>query len=497
MSIYLGIDVGTQSAKVLCYDAAQCDVVAMSSSPLALISDSDGTREQRAEWWLTALAHCLAQIDPNIKQAVVAIGVSGQQHGFVALAADGSVLAPVKLWNDTTTIAECEQITESFGGEQRCIRELGNAILPGYTAPKIRWLKNHRPEAYKRLDTILLPHDYINFYLTGERAMEAGDASGTGLLDVRTRCWHKGMLAAVDDKRDLGQCLPPLLEPRDAVGQLRPEVAAELGLPSGIPVASGGGDNMMAAIGTGNVTPGNMTVSLGTSGTMFAFSDKPIVDEGGRLAAFCASSGGWLPLLCTMNCTVATELTRNLLGVSLDDLDQRIAKVPVGANGVVTLPFFNGERTPNLPRGKACILGLDDSNYTTDNLLRSAMESAVYGLRYGLDVFRELGCAPEKICLTGGGSHSAPWRQMVADVFDMPVVVPSVAEGAALGAALQALWMHQSKEGCGDSIVNLVDEHLQIDPVRSCQPNATSVRIYREHYEHYQRHVKAILPLYS
>jgi xylulokinase len=496
MSIYLGIDIGTQSVKALCYDAQLLQLGAVSTSPLEIISEPDGTREQLALWWITAIQDCLSQIEPDIKARVVALGVSGQQHGFVPLAADGTVLTPVKLWCDTATIAECEQITANFGGEERCIDEVGNAILPGYTAPKIRWLKNHRPEEYERLAAVLLPHDYVNFYLTGERAMEYGDASGTGLLDVRSRSWHSGMLVAVDDCRDLKKCLPKLIEPNACVGQLQAEVAAELGLPAGIPVSSGGGDNMMAAIGTGNVVPGRLTVSLGTSGTLFAYSDSPIVDASQRLAAFCSSTGGWLPLLCTMNCTVSTELTRDLLDVSIEELDERVASVPPGANGVMTLPFFNGERSPNLPRGKGCITGLDADNYSPNNLLRSAMESAVYGLRTGLEAFREQGCDIQSIRLTGGGSRSATWRQMVADVFNLPVTVQRIDEGAALGAVLQALWMHSTRQGTETSIAEIVDEHLQIQPTLSCEPNADVAMAYREHYQHYLRHVDAIAPLY-
>jgi xylulokinase len=494
-STYLGIDVGTQSVKALCYDADARQLAAVSSAPLDLISESDGTREQQAQWWLAAIRDCLSQIDPKIKQSIVAIGISGQQHGFVPLAADGSVLAPVKLWCDTATVAECEQITTAFGGVERCYDEVGNAILPGYTAPKVRWLKNHRPELYQQLETILLPHDYINFWLTGERVMECGDASGTGLLDIGKRDWHRGMLWALDGDRDLAKCLPPLVASNSGIGRLLPEIATALGLPAGIPVSAGGGDNMMAAIGTGNVAPGRLTVSLGTSGTLFACHDSPIVDSEGALAAFCSSTGGWLPLLCTMNCTVSTELTRELFGLSVKELDQRIDAVTPGAEGVMTLPFFNGERTPNLPGGKGCILGLDEGNYSPDNLMRSAMESAVYGLRAGLDAFRKQGCQVEGIRLTGGGASSAVWRQMLADVFDLPVSVQSVDEGAALGAALQALWMHQG--GQADALATLVDTHLQLDPARACEPDPQTAAAYREHYQQYLRHVEAITPLYS
>ena len=497
MSNFLGIDIGTQSVKVLCYDAQARQVVDSASAELKLISDSAGTREQLAQWWLQALRDCLGQIDKKHKLAVAAVGVSGQQHGFVPLDAAGDVLAPVKLWCDTVTADECAQITQAFGGQEQCIQAVGNAILPGYTAGKIRWLKNHRHDLYKRLHTILLPHDYINYYLTGELAMECGDASGTGLLDVRNRSWHVGMLAAVDENRDLSACLPPLVSAEAVLGEVRESVAQELGLPAGIPVAAGGGDNMMAAIGTGNVCAGRMTVSLGTSGTLFAYSDTPIVDEQGQLAAFCASTGGWLPLLCTMNCTVVTELTRDLFRLELNDLDTLIETAPVGAEGVVTLPFFSGERTPNLPNGKGCILGLDANNYSRANVMRSAMEAAVYGLRAGLDAFKRENCAVAEIRLTGGGARNGIWRQMVADVFNLPVAIQTIDEGAALGAALQACWMDSHRQSDAIDITELVDTQLQLDPSRACRPDAETAQHYDHFYHQYLEHVEAIAPLYA
>lgn len=495
--MFLGIDVGTQSVKALLYDADRRRVVDIKSAPLELISEADGTREQLTTWWLAALGQCLAGLNKADKARIQAIGVSAQQHGFVPLAADDQVLAPVKLWCDTATVPECDQITANFGGRERCISDVGNPILPGYTASKIRWMKNHRPVEYARLATILLPHDYINFHLTGERVMEYGDASGTAMLDIRQRKWHAGLLAAVDQDRDLRSALPPLVEPGSAIGQLRVDVASELGLPSGIPVASGGGDNMMAAIGSGNVSAGRMTLSLGTSGTLFASTDKPFVDPEGALAAFCSSTGGWLPLMCTMNCTVSTELSRRLFAMDVEELERRAGAVLPGAHGVMTLPFFNGERTPNLPNGKGCIFGLDESNYSQDNLLRSAMESAVYGLRAGLDTLRGQRCEVESVRLTGGGAGSAVWRQMVADIFNLPVSVQTFDQGAALGAALQALWMCQREQGVDVPLQTLVDTHLVFDPARACEPQEQAVADYVQHYREYLRHVETIERFYT
>ena len=494
MAFFLGVDLGTQSLKALIYDSDRRKVVAAESSGLELISRDDGAREQHAQWWLYALRQALAKIDPQTRAQVVAISVSGQQHGFVPVDADGAPLAAVKLWCDTATGAECEEITAAFGGTQRCMDEVGNPILPGYTASKILWLKKHDPQAYRRLDTILLPHDYLNFHLTGKRCMEYGDASGTGFLDIRNRRWHQGMLSAIDSERDLALCLPPFIEAGQAAGALRPAVAQELGLPAGVMVCAGGGDNMMAAIGTGNVADGRMTVSLGTSATMFASSASPMIDREGELASFCSSTGGWLPLLCTMNCTVATEQVRALFKRDLTEMDALLSSTPIGAQGVVTLPFYNGERTPSLPRGKACIFGLDVNNMTEANLLRSAMEAVTYGLRLGLAAFARIGCELKEIRLTGGGARSPVWRQMVADVLQKPVVMLEHDEGAALGAALQALWVHG---GAGTSLLSLVDEHLVIDSKRCSAPDERASHEYERSYERYRHWVDLVKPAYS
>jgi len=495
MSYYLGIDLGTQSLKALIYDAETRSIAASASSPLELHSGDDGAREQQASWWLEALHAAIGKLPGELRRGVVALGVSGQQHGFVPVAASGEVLAPVKLWCDTATTTECDEITQRFGGAERCIAEVGNPILPGYTASKILWLKKHRPDAYAELATVLLPHDYLNFYLTGERFMEYGDASGTGLLDIRQRQWHRGMAAALDPDRDLSRCLPPLLEPGEAGGQLRSQRAAELGLPAGIPVACGGGDNMMAALGTGTVRAGRLTVSLGTSGTLFTHADQPCIDAGGHLAAFCSSTGGWLPLLCTMNCTVATEQARQLFQLDFEGVDTLLQQSAPGANGVVVLPFYNGERTPNLPNGRGCIMGLTLNNNSRANILQASMEAAVFGLRGGMEAIERVGCPVDEIRLTGGGSRNPHWRQMIADVFNLPVHMPALDEGAALGAALTAMI---TERGLVDhqAAADLVDEHVRCDTSATALPDPERYERYANAYQHYQRYLSLVQPLF-
>jgi xylulokinase len=498
MTLVAGIDAGTQSIKLVVYDAARKQVVATTSAPLDLISGDDGSREQLASWWIEGVRSCFAQLDATTRASIAAISVSGQQHGFVPLDAHGNMLAPAKLWCDTSSARECDEIMDAVGGAKRCIELAGNPILAGYTASKLPWTRKHRPGVYETLATILLPHDYLNFWLTGQKFCEVGDASGTGWLDIRTRQWSKELLHAIDPQRDLSTCLPPLVE-LGATFTVLPRIADELGLPREVRVAVGGGDNMMAAIGTGCVVPGRLSMSLGTSGTLFAYSDTPVIDAEGAWAAFCSSSGGWLPLICTMNCTVATETIARLCNIDIAGGagETMIATTAPGASGLVLLPFFNGERTPNLPDSRGALMGMDLLNGTPANLYRAAMEGATYTLKHGFDAFTAAGIHFDAIVLTGGGAKSAAWRQMVADIFGLPVVVPEQTEGAAFGAALQALWSLRHGQGDAIDLSTLVLEHVATDASLSAIPDPTRAADYRKHYACFLQHLDAVRPLYA
>lgn len=497
MNSVLGIDLGTQSLKVVFYDYIGKRLAASAAAPLNVLRDDDGRAEQEGAWWLTALEAALKQIPGEVRASVQAIGVSGQQHGFVAVNGDGRVLAPVKLWCDTATQLEAEEITEACGGRGKCIEYSGNPMLTGYTAPKIRWLAKHNPDAYREMTHILLPHDYLNFVLTGRKTMEFGDASGTGLLDIRKRTWSGEMLRAVDAERDLEQCLPPLLQPDETAGATSDSFSRRFGLPAGVPVAPGGGDNMMAAIGTGNVTAGKLTMSLGTSGTLFAYSDTPVVDPAGNIAAFCSSTGGWLPLLCTMNCTYATELVKRPLEVTNEQFDATIAAIEAGSNGLTALPFFSGERTPNLPRATASFLGLTERNCTRGHLLRATVEGATFGIRVGLDALSELGMEASEIVLTGGGSKSRTWCQIVADICGLPVTLLAQDEGASFGAALHALWILERRTDAAVGIEDITVEHLNLQPTLSREPDPANANRYQESYAAYLRAVAQLAPLFE
>jgi xylulokinase len=439
--ITLGIDAGTQSLKTIVLDGASGRILAAADKPYGLIDGLPaGHAEQDPAIWWDALRETVAKVLSDLgprKSEVGGIGVSGQQHGFVPLDPSCKVIRPAKLWCDTSTSAQCGEIRAALGGRESTIELAGNDILPGFTAPKILWLKQNEPANFARLAHVALPHDFLNLQLTGKLRMEFGDASGTALMDVRSRAWCRPVCDAIDPR--LMDMLPPLGSSLEPAGTLRDELAAEWGLPRNVTVSAGGGDNMMAAIGTGNIRPGIVTASLGTSGTIFACSDQPVIDPQGEIAAFCDSTDHWMPLLCTMNVTVATEAFRHLFGWDHARMDAEISSVPPGADGLLFLPYLQGERTPNLPRGCGVLHGMTTSNVTPAHLARAAMEGVTLGMAYGLRRMESLGLAPSEIRLTGGGSHSPVWRQILSDVFDCPVVTMESAEGAALGAAMQAL----------------------------------------------------------
>jgi xylulokinase len=481
---------------VVLYDYEAKKIAASSQEAVDMIAENNGTREQKAEWYEAALASCFAALPEDARKTVAALGVSGHQHGFVPLNEQGRPLYNVKLWCDTSTAVECTEITHAAGGENRIIAEAGLPMRVGYTAPKVLWLKKHKPEAFRELRHILLPHDYINYLLTGRCTAEYGDASGTALFDVRRREWSAAITALIDPK--VINCLPPLVKPEGIAGEVSAEAAAKYGIPAGIPVAAGGGDNMMGAVGTGTVKDGFLTMSLGTSGTLYGYSDTPVIDPTGDLAAFCSSTGGWLPLLCTMNCTVASEEFRSLFGLDVKTFDAEAAKAPAGSDGIVLLPFFNGERTPNLPNGRASINGITAANFKHENIARAALESAIFGMRIGMEGFNKLGFKAREIRLIGGGAKSSLWQRIAANVLKLPIRLPAGGEAAALGGALQALWCAGTVgiPGIkGASIGELCDEHIALEGAL-VEPDPKEAAAYDEAYGVYSHYLRALSPLY-
>ncbi len=485
--MYIGVDCGTQSTKVVVVDVERGVILGEGSRPYSLDEGEHGRREQAPAEWLAALKGAFFQAIErsgiDAKQ-VRGVGVSGQQHGMVALDADGVPVYPAKLWCDTETSAQNSDLVDRLGGETGCLEKLGLVLQTGYTASKVAWLRENHPDAYQRIATLLLPHDYLNFWLTGECVTEAGDASGTGYFDTRAQCWQKEVFAAIAPELDPGRVLPRLIQAHEPAGRVRPLVAQELGLSNNVVVSSGGGDNMMGAIGTGNITQGLVTLSLGTSGTVCAYSPNSVMCNSAMVANFCASHGGWLPLICTMNVTSATTRVRELFGLDLTTFSEQVASAPIGAEGVIVLPFFNGERVPMLPNATGDFLGLTSLNMTQANLCRGVMEGATFGLRSGLELLGDLADGTSQIRLIGGGAKSPVWRQMVADITNTQVICPEITDAAALGAAIQAAWCDLHQEGV--TLASLCERLVHLDATSLADPDAERVSAYEVIYQRYR-----------
>ncbi|MGE4619222.1 MAG: xylulokinase [Planctomycetota bacterium] len=442
-TLYLGLDVGTQGVKGVVIDpeARPC-VIARAGRSLDLLPGLPaGAAEQHPDDWWQAVIEVVHQLTENDKvdaMSIAGIGISGQQHGSVFVDENDRVVRAAKLWCDTSTADEARELTD----------KIGRAVPVGFTASKVTWLARNEPDHWQRTNGVLLPHDFINLRLTGQRTMEAGDASGTGWFDVRKRCFDEEAVSAVDP--ELAGKLPRLLETGEAAGTVCPAAAQQLGIPEGVLVAPGGGDNMMSAIGSGATRAGTVVMSLGTSGTVFTRCDEPVIDPEGLIAPFCSSDGAWLPLLCVMNCTNVTEEVKNGYFPNDPDALERLtdlaAAVEPGCGGVSFVPFLHGERVPNLPDATGTIAGLRPGSFAPGVIFRAALEGITANLALGVERLKGLGVTVDGLRLVGGGSKNPLWRQMIADALQVPVTLPEEPESGALGGALQALWTHQRGE---------------------------------------------------
>lgn len=483
MGLIAGIDCGTQGTKVILIDAQSKEIIGEKSAPHQLVSGANGKREQQPQWWIDAMLSAFKELIATTgvnPQDIDAIGVSGQQHGLVALDKNGVVIRDCKLWCDTETAAENAEFLELLGGEKGSIEKLGLRVETGYTASKLLWMAKNEPQNFKEIKHVLLPHDYINYWLTGEYCAEFGDASGTGLFDVRNRCWSIEACNLIDPSGNLYTALPKLVDPKKPIGCLSERAIKALNLRQDVVVAPGGGDNMMGAIGTGNVTDGIVTMSLGTSGTIYTSLSKSYELNQPSIANFCSSSNGWLPLICTMNVTSATTQVQKFLDLDLTEFNQQLDAAPIGANGLIFLPFFNGERVPALPNSTASIYGLDATNLTGENLVRAVVEGASFGLRYGVDALRSAGIAITQIRLIGGGAKSTLWRQIIADIMQAEVVCLKNSEAGALGAALQAYWVSSDL-----SLEQIIQDFVKLDNNSKAMPITENVAAYQEVYAKY------------
>ncbi|MDR2095107.1 MAG: xylulokinase [Treponema sp.] len=484
MAYYIGIDCGTQGTKVVVYDPETRAFLGDGYSGHDIISNELGGREQEPEWWIHALdiamGKALKKLSPSERKRIAGIGVSGQQHGLVVLDKDRRVLRRAKLWNDTETAEANQQYIDSAGGLRGVIAAIGTSIPVGYTVSKLIWLKQKEPELFEKIALTLNPKDYINLYLTGIAATDAGSASGTGYYDVINKGWSDKMVSLIDP--DFKKTLPDVLDDSCVLGAVTAEIAEKYGLSPSCCVAPGSGDNMMAAVGTGNVESGIATMNLGTSGVVSIFIDQQPEGYPEIVQIQNTIPNGWIPTICTMNATSTTTAIQELFALDLPAFDANMAAAPIGAEGVVIFPFFNGERMPSLPSARGCISGLNLKNFTRANCIRAVAEAIAFSLRWGCDLLRQKGISFHQLRLVGGGSNSAPWRQIIADVFDVGIIGVQGKEAGAFGGVIQAM----SVRGEGP-VPGICKKHIILNEKKRAAPNKGHVQIYETLYHDYLR----------
>jgi len=427
--LVVGVDSSTSACKVQVRDVDTGTVVA--SGRAAHSPTSPPRSEQRPAEWEAAFHVACGQAVPPAQQTPVAISVAAQQHGLVVLDDDDAVLRPAKLWNDTESAADTGSLLAALpGGQAAWADACGSVPVPSFTITKLHWLRRCEPETFRRTASVLLPHDWLTFRLTGRRTTDRGDASGTGYWSPREERYREDLLRLVSDDVDWNAALPEVLDPTAVAGEWRG---------AGIPVAAGTGDNMAAALGLG-LRPGDLALSLGTSATAFTVSDVAAADATGTVAGFADATGRYLPLVCTMNATKVTDTVARLLGVDHARFDALALEAPAGAGGLVLVPHLDGERTPNRPDATGQLSGLR-TDTTPGQLARAAVEGVVCNLLAGADA---LGSEATQgtVFLVGGAAKSPAYRRVVADLTGSAVRVPADDQLVAAGAAVQAAALH-------------------------------------------------------
>ncbi|MDP9355167.1 MAG: xylulokinase [Chloroflexota bacterium] len=435
-TVVLGVDSGTQSTKVVALDVESGEVVGQGRAPHSGVSGAEPplSVQHPSEWWRALRTAVAGAVPDGSDLRVAGLSVGGQQHGFVTLDAAGEIVRPAPLWNNVAAAPDAERLNAlaDFAGV------VGTRLVASVTISKLAHLARTSPDDLTRTAAICLPHDWLNLQLTGEMATDRGDASGSGWWSPREGRDRRDLLAlAAGEEAAERLRLPAVRGPEEPAGSLSSAAAAELGLPAGIPVGPGTGDNMAAALGVG-AGPDEVVISLGTSGTAFVVSDRPTADETGEVCGFADATGRFMPLACMINCTRVVDAIAGLLGIDRATALDRTGTVPPGAGGLLLMPYLAGERTPNLPRATGSITGLTDGTATPDMLLRAALDGVAAGLAYCVEALARLGISAPVATMVGGGSAHPAWQQAVADATGLPVTVRTGGEHAARGAAMQA-----------------------------------------------------------
>ena len=487
---FLGLDIGTGGSRAVVVGADGELLASATVEHVAFASPNIGWAEQSPEDWWRASCEAIrsalgaANVEPS---EIGAVSFSGQMHGSVLLDERNEVLRPALLWCDQRTASEVDEITEQVGAT-RLIELVSNPAVTGFTLPKLLWVRKNEPEIWSRVRSVLLPKDYIRLRLTGDKASDVADSSGTLLFDVRKRKWSDEMLTRFEIDASL---LPTVYESTEVTGVVSAAGAEATGLKAGTPVVAGAGDNAAGAIGAGIVKPGSVGVTIGTSGVVFIVTDRPKLDLKGRTHSLChAVPGRWHMTGVTLAAGQSLKWFRERLAENLtyDELAKEAAEVAPGSDGAVWLPYLMGERTPHLdPNARAAFLGLSAS-HTRGHLARAIMEGVAFSLREAIDIFRELGAPIKEIRLGGGGAKSDLWRQIQADVYGQTVATIQADEGAAFGAAILA----GVGAGAWESVDAACSATIKVD--RYIEPNSSAQEALEKNYKAYKMLHAALTP---
>ncbi|MCL4265905.1 MAG: xylulokinase [Anaerolineae bacterium] len=492
MDYFLGIDSSTTATKALLMDELGA-VVGVAAAEYGYETPRPLWSEQAPDLWWQGTVAAIRQVMADTAVSphhIRAIGLTGQMHGLVLLDKHGAVLRPAILWNDQRTAAQCDDIRARLGKE-RLIQITGNDALTGFTAPKILWVQQEEPHIYAQIAHILLPKDYVRYQLTGEFAIDKADGAGTILFDLKQRDWSPEVLAALEIDP---AWLPPTFEGTAVTGHLSAAAAEATGLPAGIPVVGGGGDQAANGVGVGAVEEGIVALSLGTSGVVFATTDTPAIEPDGRLHAFChAVPGKWHFMGVMLSAAGSLRWFRDALapGVEFGDLVNEAATIPPGSDGLLFLPYLTGERTPHPdPLARGAFVGLT-VRHGRAHLTRAVLEGVAFGLRDSFELMKGAGMtAVTQVRIAGGGAKSPLWRQILADVFAAELVTVNTAEGAAYGAALLAA----TGAGAFASVEEACKAVIQITGATTPGPQSAS---YQTIYPHYRALYPALRPIFQ
>jgi xylulokinase len=491
VALVLGLDISTTATKAILVDGGGA-VRGIGSAEYPYLTPRPRWSEQDPDlWWTgTQAAVRAALVDAGVDGAAVsAVGLTGQMHGAVLLDAADRPLRPAILWNDQRTEAECDAIRSAVGFE-RLVAITGNDALTGFTAPKLLWVRAHEPDVWTRVAHVLLPKDYVRLQLTGGHAVDKADGAGTILFDIAARNWSPEVLAALDLDPAL---FPPSFEGPEVTGEVSVAAAEEIGLRPGTPVVAGAGDQAGNAVGVGAISPSVVALSLGTSGVVFAATDRPIVEPRGRVHAFChAVPDRWHLMSVMLSAAGSLRWYRDALapGIGFDQLVAEASAVAPGCVGLFFLPYLTGERSPHPdPNARGAFIGLA-VGHDRRHLTRAVLEGVAFGLRDGLDLMLAAGMSPPSVVrASGGGLASELWRQILADVLGVAIAGVGTTEGAAYGAALLAA----SAGGLAASVGEAVERAVRVTPLAEPGPDAGA---YAERHAVYRELYPALAPLF-